>query len=191
MTSIELKKMRVRQIVASNILIVAAIVIYFVLITVLNITYTQLFLALGVILLCQALIGLLKKDSTNSFISIFKQVAIYEKEKMGAEWKKKQKSEVIWRFLLSSIMFFQSYLHSESKDKMAQMDLIYMLFFAIFVIVLVNISLLFHIRKVDRSNTEEDLKGYTLKTNLKAVIIGIVSGVIMFSITIWYIMSTI
>jgi hypothetical protein len=88
MTWEKLKKMRRKQFIVTNALLITAIIIYFIIIPNLNVTGTQFFLILGVILLLQAIFGFFKADSTKSLFSIFEQVAIYEKEKMGEEWKK-------------------------------------------------------------------------------------------------------
>lgn len=53
-------------------------------------------------------------------------------------------------------------------------DLIGMLVFSLTLIVLINASLLSHMKMVDSAaSTSTDFKGYTMKTNLKAVIGGI------------------
>ena len=58
-----------------------------------------------------------------------------------------------------------------------------------FLLVMINISLIIHFRKVDRSTSELDMKGYTWKSNLIAFAVGIVFALIMVVVTISYIIS--
>jgi amino acid transporter len=64
----------------------------------------------------------------------------------------------IWNLILSGLMFLQSF----------------MLIMVFFLLVMINISLIIHFRKVDRSTSESDMKGYTWESNLIAVAVGIV-----------------
>lgn len=132
-----------------------------------------------------------KCDSTKSFIPIFEQVATYEREKMGSEWKKSRKSTIIWQFILCGMLLFQSQLNKDSADRIANIDISFMIFFILLTIVMVNVSLLLHIRKVDRSEHELSLKGYTWKTNLKAVVVVIALSILLFIFSMWYLMMKI
>ena len=64
-----------------------------------------------------------------------------------------------------------------------------MLIMALFLLVMVNISLVFHYRKIDRSTSEADMKGYTWKSNLIAIGIGVMFGLVMIVINVFYIIS--
>lgn len=110
---------------------------------------------------------------------------------MGDEWKKQQKSAVISSFILSGIMFFNSYLSHGSTNVVLEIDFKSLLLISLPIIVITNISLLLHIRKVDRSDSELDLKGYFWKFNIIAVVGGIAFGFILFIFTICYILSNI
>ena len=185
----EIKRMRSKQMLVINGLLLAFLTIYFLLVNKFNITFTQLFSVLGIILLIQAVVGLVKKDQTKSLIPILEQVAIYEKGKMGREWDKQRKSGNIITLLLSVLMFFQAAIHLGSTDGVFQLDFIFMLILGILIIGMINISMLFHFRKVDRSTSELDMKGYTWKSNLIGGIVGLVFGVFIIVMIVFYVLS--
>jgi len=89
------------------------------------------------------------------------------------------------------MMFLQAYLHYDSADTVLQFDFSFILFFIVLILVLINISLWMHIRKIDLSESELDLKGYTWKMNVKAVLLGIAFAFIMIFFTIWFITTRI
>ncbi|WP_058306326.1 hypothetical protein [Gracilibacillus massiliensis] len=191
MESSELRKMRKTQFLVMNGLIVSILVTFILLIRLIDITFSQFFLGLGIILLVQSVLRLAKGESTKSWIPIFEQVAYYEKHKMGKEWKKQLRMNNIWNLILSGIIFLQYYLYRDATDSTLQPDLIFMLAMTFFLFVIVNISLFFHIRKIDRSNSVTDLKGYTWKSNLVGIIMGIGFAMIVIMVTIFYVISTI
>jgi len=191
MDSIDIKSMRRKQTAVTNALIISLLTLFFLTISIFDVTFSVFFFTLGGLLLIQAVIGLLKNRSTHSFIPIFQQVANYEKQKMGKEWQKQRRMDHIWRLILSGILFFQYYLNQNSGDAVVQIDFIFMLTIALITIILINISLLLHISKVDSASSESDLKGYTWKTNLLAIVIGIVVAFLLFFFLLFYIISTI
>ena len=189
MESTELSNMRLKQVAVTNGLILTAIIIFFIVTNVFTIKFAQFFFVLGVIILIQSIFGFIKGDSTKSFIPIFEKVAIYEKQKMGSEWYKQRKVSYIWNLILSGIMFLQSYWYRDSTDNTFQIEPVLMFIMVFFLLIMVNISLVIHFRKVDRSTSESDMKGFTWQSNLIGVVIGIVFVLIMFVITLFYIFS--
>lgn len=185
----ELSNIRLKQVAVTNGLIVTAILIFFIVTNVFTFTFAHYFLFLGVLILIQAIFGFIKGDSTKSFIPIFEKVAIYEKQKMGSEWYKQRKVGYIWNLILSGLMFLQSYWNRGSTDNIFQIEPVFMFIMVFFLLVMINISLIIHFRKVDRSTSELDMKGYTWKSNLIAVAVGIVFALLMFVITLSYIIS--
>lgn len=137
----------------------------------------------------QGVFGLIRGDSTKSIIPIFKKVAIYEKQKMGSEWYKQRKVGYVWNLILSCLLLLQFYWNRDSTDNVFQIDLMFMFIMTFFLLVMINISLVIHFRKVDRSTLELDMKGYTWKSNLIAVAVGIVFNLVMIVITLSYMMS--
>ncbi|MBX9974775.1 hypothetical protein [Cytobacillus firmus] len=108
MGSSEIGKLRVRQILLMNGAIIAALGISFAVITFMEIAMFQMFLFLGVLLFVQSLAGFIGRDSESSFIPVLEQIAKYEKEKMGSEWRKHRALGSISSLLVSSIIFLFS-----------------------------------------------------------------------------------
>ncbi|MFD2679150.1 hypothetical protein [Bacillus seohaeanensis] len=185
----ELGNMRLKQLTISNVLIVIPIIIFFILISVFTITFAHIFFVLGVILLIQGVLGFIKGDSTRSIIPTFEKVAIYEKQKMGNEWYKQRKVGYVWQLILSSLLFLQSYLNQDSTDNGFQIEFMFMFIITFFILVMINISLVIHFRKVDHATKELDFKGYTWKSNLIAIAVGVVFALVMFVIALSYIIS--
>jgi hypothetical protein len=180
--------MRIKQFYATNGLILAGLTLYYFIINVLDVTFTQFFFVLGVVVLIQSVFGFLKGKDTRSLIPIFERVSIYEKEKMGSEWFKQRRSSHIWNLFLSAFMFLQAYWNQGSSN-VFKIDFLYMIILTVSILIIVNISFIIHIRKVDSSISEHDMKGYTWKSNLIGMVIGAVLGVAMFVITIYYVIS--
>ncbi|WP_456276762.1 hypothetical protein [Bacillus sp. AK128] len=185
----ELRNMRVKQILLTNGLIVVGTILLFMVISVFTVKFSIFFLIMASLILIQGILGLLKGESTKSIFPIFEQVAIYEKEKMGREWSKQRKSAYVWNLLLSGLLFLQAYWNRDSTDIFKLEPMFFSIMISI-VIIMINISILIHIRKVDRSNSQTDLKGYTWKSNLIAIVFGILFSFIMISISLFYIIST-
>ncbi|WP_232516926.1 hypothetical protein [Bacillus altitudinis] len=89
-----LKKMRSKQIVVSNLIAGIIIVAFFILLQMSDIRFTHFFLCLGIIMLFLSIYGFIKKGSTKSFIPLFEQIAIYEKEKLGKSGRKKRRQKI-------------------------------------------------------------------------------------------------
>ena len=189
MESTELSNMRLKQVAVTNGLILTAMIIFFTIIYVFTIAFAYFFLVLGVLVFIQGVFGFIKGDSTKSIIPIFEKVAIYEKQKMGSEWYKQRKVGYVWNLVLSCLLLLQSYWNRDSTDNVFQVDLMFMLIMTFILLVMINISLIIHFRKVDHSTSELDMKGYTWKSNLIAVALGIVFALVMIVITLSYIMS--
>ncbi|MED4452142.1 hypothetical protein [Metabacillus fastidiosus] len=187
MELIEVKKMRTKQIAVTNGLLLLALIFYFILVSYLHVTVTGLFLVMGAIILIQTIVGILKGNSTKSFIPIFEKVSNYEKEKMGIEWRRQRKMSYIWNILLSGWMFLQSYWSRDSSDPIL-IDVTFTILLIIFITAIINISLITHIRKIDRSTSVSDIKGYTWKSSLIAIVVGLGFGLVIFVLTILYVM---
>ncbi|WP_353770171.1 hypothetical protein [Bacillus safensis] len=122
---------------------------------------------------------MIKKGSTKSIIPIFEQVAIYEKEKLGKEWEKEQIVENIWKLILSGLMFFQSFSFQTLQDPFFHIEPKFLIFLFVMALALINISMLFRFRKIDRS-TEGELTGYTKESNIMAIALGFLTVIIIF-----------
>jgi hypothetical protein len=185
----ELSNMRLKQVAVTNGLILLAMILFFIIINIFTVAFAHFFLAMAVLLLIQSVFGMLKGRSTKSLIPIFEKVAIYEKQKMGMEWYKQRKLSNVWTLVLSLLLFVQFYLSRDSSGMYFEIDIMFMLILIFFLLMMINISMIIHFRKVDRSISELELKGYTWKSNLVGVIVGIILGFIFLVITVSYIIS--
>lgn len=184
-----LRNMRLKQTAVLNGLLLFVMILYFLITNFFTISFSQFFLVLGILVLIQGVFGLVKGDSTKSIFPILEKVAIYEKQKMGKEWYKQRKVSYIWSLVLSCILFLQSFTNRGYTGNVVQLDFKLMIIMTFVFLTMLNISLMIHNRKVDRSVSELDMKGYTWKSNIIAVAIGIVFAFLMIFFTIFYIMS--
>ena len=186
----EIKKMRKKQLYVTNAILLTVLIIYGIIIYFNFISFSIFYLIFGFIMVIQATFILRKGYSTNSFIPIFEKVAIYEKEKMGKEWKKQRKSMWILNFFLCGLFFFQFYLNLNSSSSEILFDLPFMVILTLLLLGLMNVSMYIHFRKVDKATTELDLKGYTWKSFGISIILGILSGFVIVTVTIFYVLNS-
>lgn len=184
------KRIRRKQIIIINGFIVAAIMLTLSIIRLYPVTVTQVYLWIGIILLLQATTSIIKINSTKSFIPVFQEVAIYEKEKMGNEWKKQRKVNNIWRIVASGLLFLSAYLSRESIEILYEPALfpIYVVI-AIIAMALINVTFYLHIRKVDGANSSADLEGYTKESNITSIVLGFGYVFIVFIIMLYVIFT--
>ncbi|SFD37887.1 hypothetical protein SAMN05216238_10162 [Lentibacillus persicus] len=184
-----LRKMRIKQVSVINTLIIVFIIIFFTFVGGLEITQSQFFLILGIIILAQTLVRWFKRKSTKSIIPVFEQVATYEKQKMGKEWKKQYNTGTISNLFLSGIFLLQAYLFTGVNDRGIHIDKGFMLVTFLISAVIINVALYFHIRKVDQSHTASEFKGYTLKSYLIGAAGGVALTFIFFTGLIFYVLT--
>jgi hypothetical protein len=175
---VQVRRMRTRQAVAMNAMIVVLTGILIVVINFFPFTLRQFFVFLGVFGIAQSLYLILNRKSPRSIIPIFGEVAKYEKEKMGKEWVKQQKVSIAFTFLFSLYLFFLAF-STPLPEEYMQFSFMEIIGFMGFLLVILNVSLFFRMRKVDRSMSPDDFKGYTMRTNILAVLSGIGLGVLM------------
>jgi len=88
-----------------------------------------------------------------------------ERDKLGVEYWKLKKRQLIIQALLTAMMVFQGVsIPDNNSSAYGKPDLYVLLPIALIFFAVFNISSYFHIKKVDKSNTE--LKGYANKIML-------------------------
>lgn len=174
-----LKKMRTKQIAISNLFVGLMIIIFFMLIQIVKIQLTHFLFCLGILILIQGILGFIRKGTTKSFIPILEQVAIYEKEKLGKEWEKEKRLDHVWKVVLSGIMFIQSFTLQNVDNAFSDVDPALIIFLFLMVLAILNISMLFRFRKIDRSTVGE-LTGYTKESNIMAIALGFFMTIVIF-----------
>ncbi|MCP3739319.1 hypothetical protein [Rossellomorea sp. BNER] len=186
----ELKQMRIKQFLAVNGILFLLLTIFTTILYVLEFKMTHMFILLGIMLLISSIYGFIKGESTKSFIPILEQVAIYEKEKMGPEWKKQYKVGHFCNLLLSGFMFLQAYLTLKDTDPLFDVDIVFLVALVFIFAIILNISFLLHIRKVDQSYSSMDFIGYTKKQTTIWAIVGTLVGFMMVVMVVCYVLLT-
>ena len=80
-------------------------------------------------------------------------------------------------------------MYRDLTEQSFEIDLIFLLVMVFFLFVLINVSLIIRFKRIDRSTSELDLKGYTKESNLIGGAVGMLFAFIMFVIAIIYIIS--
>lgn len=187
MDYIEIRKMRVKQLLLTNLIIFSSVILFFTVVKFALISASQLFVFLGILLALRGIVGLVKGESIKSLIPIFEKVAVYEKEKMGSEWYKERKTNYIGNIFMSMFMFLQAYWNQSLSVNSFQLDIIFMISLLLLMLLSINIATLVRFRKVDHSINSSEFKGYTRKTNLIGAVVGMIFGVIIAVFTIFFI----
>ncbi|GLF84735.1 MULTISPECIES: hypothetical protein [Bacillus] len=183
-----LKKMRTKQIAVSNLLVGLMIIVFFMLIQIFKIQLTHFLFCLGLLILLQGILGFIRKGTTKSFIPILEQVAIYEKKKLGKEWEKEKWLDNVWKVVLSGIMFIQSFTFQNVDNTFSDVEPALIIFLFLMVLAILNISMLFRFRKIDRSTEEQELQGYTKESNMMGLVLGLLSAIIIFGFIVIFVL---
>lgn len=186
----EIKYMRKRQIVVSNILMVTGLSFFFSLAKIFAVSFAHFYLVIAVLILIQTIYRIVRNDSTKSLIPIFEKVAVYEKQKLGAEWYKQRKTNHVASIILFCVILINALLSWNSPTNISEIDTLFIFFICLFFIIMMNMIMITNINKVDRSTSEQELKGYTWKTSLIGVVIGVVSLFVIFVFSIIYGIAT-
>lgn len=185
----EIRKMRVKQLLITNLIIFSSVILFFTVVKIALISSFQYFFFLGILLALRGILGLVRGETTKSIIPIFEKVAVYEKGKMGSEWYKERKTNFIGNIIVSGFMFMQAYWYRILSEQPFQMDAIFMITLLLFILLIINIASVVRFRKIDHSISSNELNGYTRKSNLIGAGVGIILGVIIAVVTIFFIIS--
>lgn len=186
----EIKNLRMKQLAVTNVILLSCLILFYLMIF-FSMNIAHILLVLGILCFIHAGVRMKKGGSTKSIIPIYEKVAIYEKEKLGDEWYKQSKLKNIVYLIIGCIAFLQSYMNWNSTVNFLRPDMIGM-FVGITILLLItaNVSLLIHNRKIDYSSVKE-LKGYTWKSVLVAIVLGIVLAIVFFTFIFSYVISNI
>lgn len=184
----EISSMRLKQLLVTNILIIISVILFFTLVKIASISGSQFPFIVGILLAFQGIVGLIRGDTTKSLIPIFEKVAVYEKEKMGSEWYKERKTTFIWNIILGGFMFMQSYWNRRMPEQPFEWEISFLITFLFIVLLVINIASVIRFRKIDSSISSNEFKGYTRKSNVIGVVIGIVFAIILGIITVSFVL---
>ncbi|MED0684626.1 hypothetical protein P4T03_16210 [Bacillus altitudinis] len=96
--------------------------------------------------------------------------------------------ENIWKLILSGLMFFQSFNIQNIPNPFFDIEPIFLIFFLVISLALINVSMLFRIRKIDRSTEKHELKGYTKESNMMAMALGFLTIIILFGFIVIFVL---
>lgn len=184
----EISSMRLKQLLVTNILIIISVILFFTVVKIASISGSQFPFIVGILLAFQGIVGLVRGDTTKSLIPIFEKVAVYEKGKMGSEWYKERKTTFIWNIILGGFMFMQSYWNRRMPEQPFEWEIAFLITFLFIVLLVINIASIIRFRKIDSSISSNEFKGYTRKSNVIGVVIGIVFAIILGIITVSFVL---
>ncbi|KOO50822.1 hypothetical protein [Priestia koreensis] len=173
MTQPQLLKLRKFQFLFMNAIIAVLFLLLFSLIHI-GIGMRNFFILMSLLMIAQTM--LLLFDKRPLIYRLSKNMAKlleYEKEKLGNEWRKQQKSQIIASVMVA-IMFMMNANLMDNRQLFTGFGDVweYILFF-VFMLGIVNIPLYYHVKKVDRQSTEE-LQGYTKSMYISSLVTAII-----------------
>lgn len=178
MEQAELKEMRLKQVLFTNAALVIGLILYYFVVTIVPLAFSQFFAIAGVLILSQGIYGLVKGDNVKSIIPLLTKIAVYEKEKMGREWYRHRKFGYISQLVLGVFMMVQFFLNRGVDASPIEIAPFLMVCISLFILLVLNISLIIQIRKVDNA-APGDFTGYTERAVFAAIVIGIVFAVVL------------
>lgn len=139
----------------------------------LGVTMRIFYIGLTALLLVQIIATIKNKQPLlYTFSTKMRTLMLYEREKMGTEWKAQQKVNAILQSFLIIMFLFQAWMMG-NQPFYIEGEFLYYVYIYIFTVFLVNISTFIHNRKVDKS-TAEEMKGYTKKMLLFSVLFTVI-----------------
>jgi hypothetical protein len=169
----DIKKLRIKQVVSMNILYIVCFTALFVVVNTYGLTLQGLFLIVAILVLLQTVMIIIRMKSSRIIIPIIDEAVQYEKMKMGNEWFKQQRVGITMNLFYSAFLFFMVFIQPSSPATPINLSSLDYSVIIAFTLLIINLSMIMHIRKVDRSAAPADLRGYTMKTTFMAVLAGI------------------
>lgn len=175
--------LRKLQFLLMNVFFLAMISLFLILINV-GITYRLFWIIIAVLSFIQAIQFYMSGQPISSFASKrMKELNEYEKDMMGDEWRKKKKLNANTQLFLVLIFMFNSWVLGDQiafSEQNWDLDLLYLMLVLLLVL---NLSIYFHNRKVDKGKIK---KGYTLKT----LLFGLIFGLLLFGVINFIFLTT-
>ncbi|MFD0680606.1 MULTISPECIES: hypothetical protein [unclassified Paenibacillus] len=179
MDVLRLRKLRTTQFILVNSFILIATILFTFIIHVYSLVVFQR--TLGVIILILAVMNIISKTLNYNLFGLFpamRELITYEAKKLGKEFTKVRWTQVSAQLFVALMMLAQSFFMQLPPTLITIQD---MMLFTIPVLLLtiigINISLVYHVKKIDKGTTES-LKGYNSKSILIGLAIGIPLGLL-------------
>lgn len=175
-----LKKLRVQQFLLMNSFILVAIIIFTLLIDIYSLSSFQRIL--GIIIFALAIFSILKKTMHLNLYGLFpsmRELMKYEKNKLGKEYPKMRWTHIASQLFISLMFLAQSFFQHTPRIEFSLKDTMIITTPGVLVLlVAMNIGLIYHAKKVD-SGTNESLKGFTKKSILIGLALGVPSAILV------------
>ncbi|RXI96184.1 hypothetical protein DS745_20800 [Anaerobacillus alkaliphilus] len=187
MNSFEVRKLRLRQMISTNLYIIVVLSLFTAAIVELQPTRLQALSAVVTFIATICFLNWLEfKGIDLRPFSWAKRLVSYEKEKLGPEWYKHKSSELYSRAILIPLLSLQLLFDNRNEPFLPNgLDPFYWLTLAVAIILVVNLHLFFRNRKIDRLSTAE-LQGYTKKEFGISLVMGLVMFFVVASFIIFF-----
>ncbi|WP_088225555.1 hypothetical protein [Desulfosporosinus sp. FKB] len=182
MEELVLKKLRRKQMLINYILSLFVLAITSIVCLQIKSLKTFCILA-GAVCLCYIIIELMNRSHgeiiIGKLIPSLKPLYAYEREKLGIEYNKLKNRQLTFIMFFAVIIIYLGIVTPNSHPIGYGRSAFYYFFpSALMSLIVSNISFYRHIKKIDRSNTEE-LKGYANETLIEGTVIGILFAIIL------------
>ncbi|WP_349410008.1 hypothetical protein [Pseudalkalibacillus sp. SCS-8] len=166
---IDLRRTQFLILNASVIVVFSAVIVAIAL----DVTLAEFTFVVAILTLIQSALYFVKgKSFSEVFSKKMNELMTYEKERMGAEWRKQRRTNAIMQLFLGAVFLSNSiFLYDDEMYADVANLFPYMFYFLLGLMVLINVTTFVHNRKVDRNKIK---KGYTLRTFLLSLIVGLV-----------------
>ncbi|MFD1018620.1 hypothetical protein [Thalassobacillus hwangdonensis] len=187
-----IRNLRVKQFTFMNLLFVVGFVLFFSLVDSLELSNSDLQFVTAFLLLSSGLFQYSKRNRTNSIFPFVSRIQEYEKEKMGVEWSKQRKFSSIASLFIGIMMLVLAWTSNAElrQDDAASLDFSFLVILYLFLMIMVNVSLFIHNRRVDKSEDSIEFKGYAAKWSVFSIVAGIIFGVATFALIIAYVIMS-
>ncbi|TDF96343.1 hypothetical protein [Paenibacillus piri] len=189
MDAMRLRKLRIMQFVLVNLLLLTAALLFTFIIHAYSLAAFQR--TIGVLILILAVLNIVSKTVQYNLLGLFppmRELMNYEAEKLGHEFSKVRWTQVIAQFLVAGLMIFQSFLqHVPPAPFSLRETMIFTIPIIAVAAIATNLSLMYHVRKIDRGTTES-LKGHSARSIAVGFAIGIPLGIAMLLVPIFIVL---
>ncbi len=188
LNSIEVRQLRVKQFVSTNLYLIAFLSLFFWSIVTLQPTRLQALATIMIFIAVNCFINLLElKGKEIRPFRWAKKLISYEKEKLGPEWYKYKRSEFYSRAILIPLLSLQLLFdHRHDPFLPNELDVGFWLVVIAVIFLFVNLHLIMRNRKIDRLTTAE-LQGFTKKEFGVGLFIGLFLIFVIAAFTVFFI----
>ncbi len=183
-----IKLLRRKQIIWTNLSVIIVFIFFFMFISFVKSMFYY-YLLISTFLFISAIFIFISVKYNYSLFEWSRKLQAYEKEKLGKGWVRSRYIASIYTFLMAIYFIWQAY-GTRTYQPDFNPDHIFKSMFIVIgitVLVVLNISLFSHIKKIDRTPTVQ--KGYYWKQIGLGLVLGLVICIILFGYIFYYILE--